>query len=240
MARAVDRGGDSGATFLLLHGLGATRGVWAPLCAVLEDHGASWIAPDLAGHGAAAWTGAYGVADYAAALADLAADADYVLGHSMGGVVALAMASGRHGRRPGVAFALGIKSSWTDDELHRLHARADQPPKLFASEAEARSFHLKVTGLADPALAAHGVVADGSAWRLACDPCTQRIVPPAMDRLVKEAICPIHLAAGAHDLMSNLAQMRRVEPDACLIVGAGHNAMVDAPQAVWSWIAERL
>ena len=67
---------------LLLHGLGATGAVWR-----------AWdgVAPDLPGHGAAAWDPPYSFARHAeAVLPLLGAEPVTVVGHSMGGVVALA------------------------------------------------------------------------------------------------------------------------------------------------------
>jgi pimeloyl-ACP methyl ester carboxylesterase len=84
---------------LLLHGLGVTGSVWVPFARRLAPRYAA-IAPDLRGHGASDEppTG-YAPADYARDLAHLcdalAITALPVLGHSLGALVALALADQR-------------------------------------------------------------------------------------------------------------------------------------------------
>ena len=92
----VRRGGRDGPPLLLLHGLGATGDVWRgwdPLLA--QRWPGRWAAPDLPRHGGSPGLPGYGFEDLAEAVAPLLEPAGrtVVLGHSLGGVVALALAA---------------------------------------------------------------------------------------------------------------------------------------------------
>lgn len=242
-------GGD-GRVLVLLHGMGATLEVWRPFIDVAaRAWDGRWIAPDLRGHGRSPRAESYAVADHAGDVAEtvrkLAPDASrvVVLGHSMGGVVALALASGKFGLQPSGALGLGVKIAWSAEEAAKLAERSRAPLKTFDTRDAAIALYLKVSGLhglvgPDDAMARAGVSADGRA--LACDPATGLIGPPDMAGLVAAALAPIHLAAGEHDPMTTLADMRAHDAHAELIPGAGHNAMVEAPEAVFAWMAARV
>ena len=93
-------------TLLLIHGLGATNGVWADVLAEL-DWPSQVINAELPGHGAAAPSDDYTVGAMAAQVAATCANGEEVIavGHSLGGAVALCLASGFF--RPVVAAAVG-------------------------------------------------------------------------------------------------------------------------------------
>jgi pimeloyl-ACP methyl ester carboxylesterase len=241
----ADRGGEGPRLLVLLHGLGATRQVWNKLIAANRWTG-SWIAPDLRGHGASPHADDYSLAAHAADVAELVRGASeiVVLGHSMGGVVALALASGAFGIAPVRVFGLGIKVAWNDEERAGMQKMAMMPARIFASRDEAVSRYLKVSGLA-------GLIAPGSAealsgttpseggWRLACDPATASIGPPPMEALMTAARAPFHLGRGETDAMVSREQLAVYDRYAHQIAG-GHNAMIENPAAVWDWIAEKL
>lgn len=249
MKLAFDRGGDGDRLLVLLHGLGATRHVWEAFVSEGRWRG-SWIAPDLRGHGASPHAAAYGLGQHAADVGALIkASGDWrevvVVGHSMGGAVALALASGWFGVVPSRVFGVGIKVSWTDDELSRLRDMAAAPARSFPTKDEAVARYLKTSGLAglvsasSPAADA-GVVADGSGWRLAADPRAPSVGAPPMRALLSAAQAPVHLARGDGDRMVAREQLRAYDTSAVDFAGAGHNAMVEAPRAVWDWIEARL
>jgi pimeloyl-ACP methyl ester carboxylesterase len=204
--------------------------------------------PDLRGHGRSPRAESYTLADHATDLAELmianrAQDDVVVLGHSMGGAVGLELASGAYGFVPRRVLGLGVKVAWTPEEVARLQGLAAAPVREFDSLEEAQQRFLKVSGLAGLALpgsapARHGVVSIRGTpkWRLAADPATATVGAPAMEALVAAAKCPIHLAAGEHDPMSKLEDLRRWDPDAEVLPGLGHNAMVEDPAAVWAWL----
>ena len=81
-------------TLVLLHGLGATGHVWDSFIETVNWSGRV-IAPDLPGHGAAAWADSYSFGAMASDVSDLlGVDEPYVvLGHSMGGGVGAALST---------------------------------------------------------------------------------------------------------------------------------------------------
>ena len=246
---AFDRGGDGERLIVLLHGLGATRQVWRPMLDAARWRG-SWLAPDLRGHGASPHAASYALGQHAADVADLVqACGDWreivVVGHSMGGVVGLALASGWFGVKPARVFGVGIKVAWSDAELLRLGEMAAAPARSFASKDEAVSRYLKVSGLAalaDPAspVAQAGVVQGDGGWRLAADPKTATVGAPPMTALIAAAEASFHLARGQNDAMMTREQLRAYDQRATDLPGLGHNAMVEDPDAVWRWIEGRL
>lgn len=92
----TDTGPENGAPVLLLHGGGSSSVTWARLTAELTVHGYRVIAPDLRGHGASPRCADYRLlsyhADVARMLAELNLGALDVVGHSLGGHIALTVA----------------------------------------------------------------------------------------------------------------------------------------------------
>jgi pimeloyl-ACP methyl ester carboxylesterase len=200
----------------------------------------SWIAPDLRGHGASAHAQGYALGLHAADVAETMGSnwrEIVVLGHSMGGAVALALASGWFGVQPARALGLGIKCVWNADELAGLDKMAAAPLRWFATKDEAAARFLKVAGLPAASDAGAGIVQGEQGWRLAADAQTATIGPPPMAALVAAAMCPIRLARGETDRMVSAEQLRSFDAKAIDIAGAGHNAMADAPDAVWDWLS---
>ena len=250
MTLQADRGGTGDRLLVLLHGLGATRHVWEKM---LADAGrrwrGRWVAPDLRGHGASAQAMSYALGLHASDVAELVLTSGsfrevVVVGHSMGGVIALALASGWFGIQPVYCFGLGIKVAWTADELARLGEMATAPPRAFATKDDAVARYLKSSGLtglipADSAAAQAGVATDDAGWRLAADPATASVGAPPMRALIDAAKESIHLARGASDPMVTLEQLRAFDPGAIDLPG-GHNAMVERPDAIWDWIERKL
>jgi pimeloyl-ACP methyl ester carboxylesterase len=242
---AFEQGGAEGPLLVLIHGFGATAGVWSTMLEAPRWPG-RWLALDLPGHGASAPQSAYATGDYADALGRLIAGEAHgapvtILGHSLGGAIALALASGRHGTLPERAFALGVKVDWTGEELARFAGLAERPVRVFAAEDEALAQFRKNAGLfAAPdgsPLLARGAVREGDGWRVAFDRNAFRVEAPDVAGMMAAARCPVVLACGEHDTMISAARLRSFDPDAREIAGAGHNAMVEAPDAIWDWIS---
>lgn len=236
MKLECDRGGSGDKLLVLLHGLGATRDVWSAMLSQGRWDG-SWIAPDLRGHGASAHADGYALEAHAGDVAETIGGGwreITVLGHSMGGAIALALAGGAQGVQPNRVFGLGIKVAWSDDELAGLERMASAPVKWFAAREDALARYLKVAGLA--ASDRPGIVEGERGWRLAADPAAARIGPPPMTRLIAAMKAPFHLARGAADRMVSLEQLRAYDGEALDIPDAGHNAMVDRAREVWDWV----
>ncbi|WP_447776022.1 alpha/beta fold hydrolase [Variovorax boronicumulans] len=245
----TEQGGEGPDLLVLLHGMGATGAVWAPLCAQADARWRGrWLALDLPGHGASDRQASYAIGQHAATVAravlpHLQPEGRLVvLGHSLGGVIGLALATGWFGVAPHAVFAAGIKVAWSDDEVRRMETLAMQPAKKFATEAEARDRYLKVSGLAaivdaTSPVVARGVAQDGEGWRLAMDPLANAVGKPPLSELVGLARCPVHLGQGRHDALVTLEQTRSLDPEARDLGAHGHNVMVEAPDAVWDWVA---
>jgi pimeloyl-ACP methyl ester carboxylesterase len=235
----VQEGGSGAPLLVLLHGLGATGDVWGgwrPLLA--ERWPGRWVVPDLPGHGGSPPLAAYTFDGFAAAVAGIVPPGDrvFVLGHSLGGVVGLALASGRFPVPVQAVVGLGIKIAWTGEDLDRAQALARRPPAWFASRDEAAARYLRVSGLAgllpasDPAVDAGLRERDGQ-WRLAMDPGTFAVGAPDMAQLLARSSAPVTLARGEHDPMNTDEQLARLGAPTVTLPGLGHNAHVENPES---------
>ncbi|WP_419931044.1 alpha/beta fold hydrolase [Candidatus Poriferisodalis sp.] len=252
---------------VLLHGLGANRHVWDGMAQIIESAGGTVYAPDIRGHGEESWRRPYTFGAMAADAAEVL-QRDFggrryaVVGHSMGGAVALALASGWFGPPPVWAATIGVKLRWSDEELARIPDLAARPPRLFDDRAGAVDWFVKLSGLfgvveADDeriaAAVAAGVMPDPDSpgrWRTAQDPATIGVGPPDMTGLLPAAKCAVAMAIGEHDPLvapdhhADLAAVAATNPHATGVTAPhvfdslGHNAMVEDPQAVVDWLAE--
>src|SRR5258708_3465888 len=158
----MHEGGSGEPLLVLLHGLGATGDVWDRWRPLVAERGPGrWFAPDLPGHGGSPPLTAYTFDAFAAEVASIIRPNAHtvVLGHSLGGVVGLALASGKFPVHVQAVIGLGIKVVWTGEDLDRAQAVARRPLAWFSSRDEAAPRHLPVsglTGLLPPADAAVG------------------------------------------------------------------------------------
>jgi len=233
----VHQGGSGEPVLLLLHGLGATSDVWEewrPLLA--RQWPGRWLAPDLPGHGGSPPLSSYSFESLAAAAADIVSPGTctVVLGHSLGGVVGLALAGGGFAVPVQAVIGLGIKVAWTEEELDRARAAANRPPAWFASRDEAAARYLRVSGLAG-LLTADGPAVDAGLheqhgrWRLAMDPGAFAVGAPDMAQLLARCQAPVTLARGEHDAMNTDGQLTRLDVPTVTLPGLGHNAHVESP-----------
>jgi len=235
----VREGGSGEPLLVLLHGLGATGDVWAGWAPLLARRWPGrWVAPDLPGHGGSPALADYTFDGLAAAVAGVipAGAGAVVLGHSLGGVVALALASGRFGVPVRAVIGLGIKVEWTDEELERAQAVAARPPAWFAARDEATARYLRVSGLTgllsgdDPAVGA-GLREQDGRWRLAADLAAFAVGAPDMTGLIADSTAPVILARGERDPMNTDGQLARLGTRTITLPGLGHNAHVEDPAA---------
>jgi pimeloyl-ACP methyl ester carboxylesterase len=245
----MEQGGEGPDLLLMLHGMGATGAVWSSMCAGAGIRWAGrWVVLDLPGHGRSDRQDSYAIGQYAATVGRAAlphvdpAGRLVVLGHSLGGVIGLALATGWFGVTPHRVFGAGIKVAWSDDELRRMETLASQPAKMFPTEEEAWERYLKVSGLAAIADAAAPVVARGiqrgaDGWYLAMDPRANAVGKPPLSELTALARCPVHLGRGRNDALVTMEQTRALDPNALDLGPHGHNMMVEAPERVWDWVA---
>jgi pimeloyl-ACP methyl ester carboxylesterase len=231
----VRGGGEGDPLLLLLHGLGATGAVWSGWAPVLARRWPGrWLAPDLPGHGRSAPLPEYTFDALAEAVSPLAESAGrtVALGHSLGGVVALALAA-----RSSVAavVGLGIKVAWSDEELDRAQALARRPVAWYGSREEALARHLRVSGLAD-LLAEHdpavqdGIREQDGRWRLALDPHAFGVGAPDMAGLLARSPAPVILTRGERDTLNTDEQLAQLGVPVVTLAGLGHNAHVESPQ----------
>lgn len=241
---------DDGPVLLLLHGLAGTAALWRPLLAQWSGRGRvpDWVAPDLPGHGRSARRGRYSfgavAADVAAALheAGMGEREVVVLGHSLGGAVGLVLSTGLFGVRVRRCYGVGVKLSFSAQDLARGRALADGPEKEFASRAEAVEFWLRITGLSglvapSASLADRAILAAvGGTWRVAFDNAVNALGGVDARALLGHGT-EIVLARGSEDRLVSDEDIRSVGLAPRVIDGAGHNAHVERPASLVDLVA---
>ena len=219
-------------TLVLLHGLGANREVWRGVLDLVPDA----IAPDLPGHGSAPRLTSYSFEAYAEALLPLLPEGPLdLLGHSMGGMIALELAARRPEVRQVVGF--GVKVRWSDEDVEAAARLATRPVMSFASRDEAAHRYLRVAGLdglvePDHPTIEAGIVETDGAWQLTQDPATFGFGRPDIAPLLASVGCPVTLARGEHDRLVSDDDLAAVVPGHVTWPGLGHNAHVEDPGAV--------
>jgi len=235
-----ESGGTGSRSILLLHGLGATAAVWNGVRRAIEQRTMGrWLAPDLGGHGGSGWERHYTVGGYAAEVAELVRGTQelFVIGHSLGAYIALALASRWFGVEVAGVLGVGPKITWSDADLQGSRELAARPVRSYATAEEAWARYRRVSGL-DVAVAptdewlARGVVQGEEGWRLSQDPRTFGVAGAPFDSLVSSARARVVLARGESDPMVSTAELRAHVTDAVEIAGCGHNVHVENPQAI--------
>lgn len=231
---------------LLLHGLGATGAVWQGLCSSLERRGTErWIVVDLPGHGASSWLDSYSVGEMAAALAPLVRTTTptYVVAHSVGTYVGLALASGWFGVRMAGVLGVGPKVIWSEADVHAARELAARPLRWFAQRDEALARYRRTSGLDESVapgeqLLARGIGQRSEGWRVTQDPRTFEVAGAPFATLLASAPCRVVLARGERDPMVTTEELRRFRNDAAVIADSGHNAQAERPEVVLSLLAQ--
>lgn len=242
-----DRGPQAASTppFLLIHGAGHDHGVWNAVSAGLAAAGRRVIAPDLPGHGA---SGGAPLADIDAlaawvlALADaLALPRFHVAGHSMGSLVALAVAAvaprqvagltliGSLAPMPVAPFLLEAARA-APERAHELINKFSFAPVEVLGEARRQA--LEAHNLQRMRRQAAGVLATDLA---ACDAWQGGLAAAA------RVACPTLLLCGEHDRMTPVDAVKPLL-DALegggrgtrmmVLAGSGHTMTEEVPDAV--------
>jgi pimeloyl-ACP methyl ester carboxylesterase len=230
--------GSGEPTLVLLHGVGATGAVFDRLIDALRWPG-KVVVPDMRGHGRSPHARHYGMAHHAADVAELFDPGTplHVVGHSMGGAVALVLANGFYSVKIEKVSAFGVKTEWTADELAKGEAFATSPVRWFDTREAAAERFLKVSGLfghvgiGDPA-ADTGIVAENGRWRLAADNATTRAAGTTASQMAAWVKAPYQIFCGGNDPMVKIENLRAFAPDAFTIGDGGHNPHIEYPQEV--------
>lgn len=243
----METGGAGDTTHLLIHGRGATGAVWTGLRDLIDEKRAGrWLIPDLPGHGGSLELDVY---SYSHMAAEVAAIADgrgplIVVGHSLGGVITLALAGGDFGLDIRGVVAFGIKVQWSEEELANAENSAERPVRWYETEEAAMERYLRVTGLdglvdGTSPYTQRGVRQEAQGFRFSFDNRAGGGGLPPMSSLVKGISVPVVLASGGADQMAPVDDLRPYDSDAVEMPGLVHNAHVQEPAAIWGLI-ERL
>jgi pimeloyl-ACP methyl ester carboxylesterase len=243
----VEQHGTGQPALLLLHGLAGTGRVWDAVVTSLDGR---WpgriVVPDLPGHGRSDHGAPYSYGAMAADVAAAVGPTDLIaVGHSLGGVVALTLATGWFACRVTATVALSVKVAWSDDDLARAAAVAAKPPAWFDAPDEAVERYLRVAGLTglvppDSVAARAGVVGEEGRFRLAHDPSTAAIGVPDVAGLVGVAGGRVRLGCGDADPMVSHRELVALEPGAISLAGVGHNPHLEAPSRMADLILAQL
>jgi 3-oxoadipate enol-lactonase len=230
--------GGAGAPVVLLHPFPFNRRYWAPVAAELSSPNRRVITVDAPGFGESGAAAAFTIADWAddvAALLDaLGLATAAVVGLSMGGYAALAMA-GRHGARLAALVLADTRAAADSAEVRRARAEAIA---LLDSAGDATYLDRSLPRLLAPeapaaVLAQARALAETRADRLLAGIVALRERPDRTDEL--PAIrCPTLVLAGARDQVVPPEEMRDMSaaiPGArfALLDAAGHLASLEAP-----------
>lgn len=240
-------GGSGDRLYLLIHGLGCTSEVWRGFTQIIEKQTTGrWIAPDLRGHGRSPWSATYAIGHHAADVAALIQDEENItiVGHSMGALIGIVLATGIFGIRPSSTLGVGLKCDWPEDERDKLVEFAGRPTRWFENEKDAIERYLRVSGLeglVDPASSdlKPSIFRGEGGFRLAADPKTVTVGGPP-DGIFDCArnTTPIRLACGEHDTVTHIEGLKKMDPEAIQIRGLGHNCHVEDPETLWHLVNE--
>ena len=239
-----ERGGRG---LVLVHGGAAHGRWWDHLAPLFATDGTRVVAPDLSGHGDSGRRGTYalaGWADEVLAVAEAAGagESPVVVGHSMGGMVALTAAL-RFGARLGGVMAIDSPvRDQAPEEVAAREQRAFGPLRTYPTREEALARFRTVPVQPDvlPYVMAHIAstsarpVEGGWAWKF--DPrvfARLGLTPGQLDRVD----CRVALFRAEHGLvpaaMGDMIfdRMGQVVP-VVEIPAAGHHVMIDQPLAL--------
>jgi pimeloyl-ACP methyl ester carboxylesterase len=213
-----------------------------------DDERFTVVIPDLPGHGRSPreWSYSYGAMAAKVAHEVGGCEGVVVVGHSLGGVIGLVLASGWFGVEVAHVIGIGVKLSWTDEQSEAALIRSGREERTFERHDEALERYLRVSGLqgvVDPAtpMAQRGVIRTPQGWRLAWDPRTAAVgATPAESLLAGVPETRRSFLRGSEDIVvaQDDGSEWGVEHE---VVGAySHNIHVEAPGLVFSLIEPKI
>jgi pimeloyl-ACP methyl ester carboxylesterase len=235
----------AGRTVVFVHGALHDHSVWTLLARWYAHHGYAVLAVDQPGHGRSGGPAAASIealADWLVAVLDAAGVSEaYLVGHSMGSLIALEAAARHPARAAGLVMAGTAYPMKVSPAL--LSTARDDPPRAIAMvNAFSHSGIASKPSYPGPGAWLHGAngalmqrIQDGADGNLfehdfrLCDAYAHGLEAAAAVR------CPAHLVVGERDVMTppraaaGLAQALRAT---VLRVPAGHALMQEAPDAV--------
>ncbi len=237
-------GSKQGPLLLLIHGLGANATVWNELLpCIKKDWMGGWMTLDLAGHGRSDHCASYSIDGYADDIAALLPRGReiIIIGHSLGGVVAMKLSSRQYDLNIAACICIGVKTQWTEDDFTRGAALAAAPTKTFPTRSSAIERYLKVSGLygivnVGSHRAAVGVLQEGGTFRLASDPKINAITALDFPALAANVQAPLHLLCGNNDPVASPEGMKILGGKVTTLRGQGHYPFITDPTAFWGTI----
>lgn len=224
-------------TWVCLHYFGGSGLSWTPLVAML---GAPCIAPDLRGFGDMAPGGAMRVADYADDVAALLPPDFVLVGHSMGGKIAMAVAARRPaGLRGLVLVAPSPPGPEPMDDAARAKLRSAWGEPAAAADV-ARTISRHRDGPAFDRVVTDHLRASRDAWMAWLDGGSRE----DLRALAGQVAVPVLVVSGADDASLGPAVQERETlphlPGATVrtISGSRHLVPLDAPDALASTMQE--
>jgi pimeloyl-ACP methyl ester carboxylesterase len=239
--------GSTPPSILCIHGYADGRYVWSPFAQLLVQY-AGVLTMDMRGHGDSDWdpAGVYTTAKFVAdaqAIIDACCSCELLLvGHSLGGDIAIQLAAANK-RRVQALVLVDVGPGVSDDGIRVVRQAFRSKTRAFSSKTAYRQELRDSMPLANDEMlelaVTHALTGAGEAYRLKCDPRLGDLelpgrrdklwplleslqIPCLLIRGEASAIVPRHLAA---------AMTQRVRSLRCTTVTmAGHAVMMDNPQ----------
>ncbi|WP_159083499.1 alpha/beta fold hydrolase [Nocardioides terrigena] len=253
-AIAVRSWGDTAApSVVLLHG-GAAHGGWWDLVAPALADRFHVLAPDLSGHGDSDWRTAYGLEAWSAEVARVVRDhtttpRPVLVGHSMGGHVALALGRNEGARLGGVVVVDSeLRKRESGPRRRRWTAIDPQQRPVYQDETtilsrfrtlpdDCRAPSLVLDHVARQAVIGH---VDGWSWKF-----DRRFVEhePLVQEDLAPLACPVRVIRGEHglvgaDMAASVEERLRPRLPTVTVADAGHHVPLEEPRRLAGVISE--
>lgn len=228
---------------VLIHGNGAHHLWWLPVMQHLQL-GRRLVLLDLSGHGDSSHRTDYRpdlwAAEVVAVMARTGSDQPVVVGHSMGGRVALTVAASRPDVVSGLVM---IDSSVRPPERYRHHPHVNRSGnRHYATESEIRA-RFRLLPVQPPpseplpaAIVEHSIVHASEGWTWKHDPqALLRFEDPVVDRMAHEVRCATGYVYGSEsvvvdaELAAYFASVVPAPVTVRRVEGAHHHVILDAP-----------